>query len=256
MHVVQISGGKDSQACAKLVRERNPDAHIVGIFCDTQYEHQWTYAHVERVAELYNLELVTLNAGSVESEVTKWGRFPGGGARHCTEYLKIKPAKDWLIAKAIKTGGKIINYIGVRADESPERTKRYGGYDASLIMPHEFMPSKYPKYMGDKLGIRYCTPIVEWSSGDVFTYLDGEHNPLYDNGFSRVGCFPCLAGGDKEKGRAFNFDSTGRKHYEIAKKLEAITVASGNKPLFNTKIGAKIECGLDNSGAGCAFCSI
>lgn len=259
IHVVQISGGKDSQACAKLIRERNPDAKIVGLFCDTGFEHPWTYKHVQHIAELYRLELVTLQAGTVAGEVTRWKRFPGGGARHCTEYLKIKPAKDWLIKEAIRTGEQIINYIGVRSDESAERRIRYKDADTSLVMPHDFMPSKYPKYMGVKLGIRYCTPIIDWSTEDVFSYLEGEENPLYAAGFDRVGCFPCLAGGDKAKGKAFGFDATGAKHCRIAKELERITVAAGNRALFTTNVGKRIACKLneiDESGAGCAFCAI
>jgi 3'-phosphoadenosine 5'-phosphosulfate sulfotransferase (PAPS reductase)/FAD synthetase len=40
-------------------------------------------------------------------------------------------------------------------------------------------------------------PILDWTNKQVFDYLDGEHNPLYNAGFDRVGCFPCLASGDK-----------------------------------------------------------
>ena len=261
-HFIQISGGKDSQAVAKIIRNRYPDSKLTGIFCDTGYEHELTYAHVDKIAKLYDLEMIKINAGTVAEQVAKWGRFPGGGARHCTDYLKIQPVKKFLISTAIKAGNTkkgfsnnetILNYLGMRSDESPARTVRYYGLDNTEYKPHEVMPSKCPKYMG-ALGIRYSLPIIDWTTEDVFTFLEGEHNPLYDLGFDRVGCFPCLASGDKWKMKAFNLDATGEKHYKIAKELEKITVKAGNRPLFNTQIGKKMEC--EKEGIGCSFCSI
>ena len=100
LHVVSISGGKDSQAVAKLIRERYPNDRIIGLFCDTKFEHPLTYEHVKRIANLYNLELVTLNAGSVPEKVLKYKRFPSGTARFCTDQLKIQPSKKYLISNS------------------------------------------------------------------------------------------------------------------------------------------------------------
>ena len=57
-------------------------------------------------------------------------------------------------------------------------------------------------------------PIIDWSSKEVFELLGEEKNPLYKQGFDRVGCFPCLAGGDKWKEKAFNHDDFGREQYK------------------------------------------
>lgn len=256
LHVVSISGGKDSQAVAKLIRERFPNDRIIGLFCDTKFEHPLTYEHVKRIATLYNLELVTLNAGSVPEKVLKYKRFPSGTARFCTDQLKIQPSKKYLISMA-KEGYKVIDYIGVRGDESTERSKRYKGMDDTLYMPHEVMPSTFPKYMGEKLGIRRCMPILDWSKDDVFEYLNGEHNPLYDLGFDRVGCFPCLAGGDKSKMKAFKLDEYGASQLNLIKSISRHI----HKPIFNTKIAIKLakeykeekEC---DGGNGCTYCSM
>lgn len=260
IRVVQVSGGKDSQAVAKLIRNRFPDDRIIGLFCDTKFEHPFTYDHVHKIANLYDLDLIILNNGSVPEQVEKWKRFPGGGARHCTEYLKIKPAKDFLIELSKSNPeSTVVNYLGVRSDESSERKKRYDHVACDdLYMPHEVMPSKCPKYMGEKLGIRYCLPIIDWSSEEVFGFLNGDENPLYAEGFDRVGCFPCMAGGDKWKLRAFNFDVVGEKHYQIMKKLEAITVSAGNNPIFSTGVGVRGEATMnsESGGQGCLFCSM
>ena len=146
IHVVQLSGGKDSQAVAKLIRSKYPSSRIIALFSDTGFEHPLTYEHVRYCADLYDLELVTLSAGTVPEQVEKWKRFPGGGARHCTQYLKIEPAKKYLIDLAENNKGfSIVSYLGVRSDESQERGRRYGSFDDQLYMPHEVMPSKYPK---------------------------------------------------------------------------------------------------------------
>lgn len=257
LRVVQISGGKDSQATAKLIRSLYPNDNIIGLFCDTGFEHPKTYKHVNTICDLYNLQLVTLKEGTVEQKVKRYGRYPSDMARFCTDELKIIPAKKYLIGKALE-GFNVINYLGVRSDESPARTIRYGQLseeDSISIHPHEFMPSKCPKYMGLALNIQYSTPILSWSKGDVFTYLNGEENPLYGEGFDRVGCFPCLAGGDKAKLKAFRHDSFGREQYRKAKALEHFVIDAGHHPLFKTKIGIKGEQ-KDLEGNGCSYCSM
>lgn len=40
MHVVSVSGGKDSTALLALALERCPPGSVIPIFCDTGNEHQ------------------------------------------------------------------------------------------------------------------------------------------------------------------------------------------------------------------------
>lgn len=42
---------------------------------------------------------------------------------------------------------------------------------------------------------RVVRPILMWSALEVFTFITAQghqRNPLYDKGFNRVGCFPCV----------------------------------------------------------------
>lgn len=77
--VVPVSGGKDSQACLKMAVSEVGADHVLGLFCDTQFEHPLTYAHVEKLKTLYGVQIETVTAGSVDEKVLKYGRFPGGG---------------------------------------------------------------------------------------------------------------------------------------------------------------------------------
>jgi 3'-phosphoadenosine 5'-phosphosulfate sulfotransferase (PAPS reductase)/FAD synthetase len=241
--IVPVSGGKDSQACLKLATEKFPKEEILGLFCDTQFEHPMTYQHIADMEQRYGVRIVRVSGGSVEEQVLKWGRFPGGGARHCTDYLKIQITKKFL-KEFTDFQGTLEVWYGMRWGESSERAKRYERViDDFLYEPHE-VQKKYPKYLGKK-GIRFRLPIVEWTDADVFSFLEGVENPLYSAGFDRVGCFPCLAGGDKAKEKAFAFDAFGA---EQKKKVILLEKAIG-KSVWTSKGGKQ------RNSDGCSFCT-
>jgi 3'-phosphoadenosine 5'-phosphosulfate sulfotransferase (PAPS reductase)/FAD synthetase len=253
--VVPISGGKDSQACLKLALKEFDKNNICGLFCDTKFEHPKTYKHVYEISRMYGIEIRIVNAGSVEEKCTKYKRFPGGGARHCTDELKIIPSKKFYKALAEEQGGFIV-YYGMRSEESAERAKRYSlKLSEEVYQPHEVL-AKYPKYLG-KLGVRFKMPLLEHSTKEVFEILDGEHNPLYDEGFDRVGCFPCLAGGDRWKEKAFAHDKFGQEQrikVELVEKAIGKSVFTSNGALQrNNKDQMKL---FDDSRSGCGVCDI
>ena len=217
--VVPLSGGKDSQACLQLALETHHQNDVMGLFCDTQFEHPLTYAHIDQLRDHYGVKIHRLCAGSVADKVRKYKMFPMGGARHCTEYLKIQPSKLYYKELAEEQGEFEVWY-GMRSGESRERSARYAHIvDTTTYHPHEVIAT-YPKYLG-AMGVRFRLPILEWTTEDVVSYLTGRANPLYGQGFNRVGCFPCLAGGDGSKAKAFGHDETGAAHYAIVQQLEA-----------------------------------
>lgn len=218
--VVPISGGKDSQTCLKLAREQYESYEIRGLFCDTRFEHPETYRHVERLQTMYGpVRVDRVTGGSVLEKSIKYKRFPGGGARHCTDELKIRETKIYCRNLAHELGHGFEVWYGMRSKESHARAKRYSGkVSDELYAPHEIMPSKYPKYLG-KMGVMFRLPILHWSEHEVLEYLNGEEHPFYKKGFSRVGCFPCLASGDKCKEKAFSFDEFGRNQLQDVKEV-------------------------------------
>lgn len=252
--VVPVSGGKDSQACLKLAIEKFGVDHVLGLFCDTQFEHPKTYAHVENMKTLYGVEIVRVTGGSVEEKVLRYGRFPGGGARHCTDELKMRETRIFIYDFFQKNNGAFEVWYGMRSNESHERSERYKDKIAEdSYMPHEVFPKKYPKKFG-KWGIRFRMPILNWSTADVFDYLNGEQNILYSEGFERVGCFPCLASGDRWKEKAFSHDDFGKEQY---KKVMVISKQIG-KSIWTSKGGAfRNESQNDLfDNPGCSICSM
>ena len=249
--VVPVSGGKDSQACLKLALTEHEPSEVLGLFCDTQFEHPWTYKHVDWMAQHYGVKIERITAGSVDEKVLKYGRFPGGGARHCTNELKIRPSKLFYKALAENQGGFTVLY-GMRLRESGERARRYQDkISTELYAPHDIM-SNYPAYL-ERLGVMFRLPILEWTSYEVMDFLEGKHNPLYDHGFERVGCFPCLAGGDFSKERAFAFDEFGQSQRLRVKVLEEAT----GKNIFTSRGGrSRNDPKNIDLFSGCEICEI
>jgi len=241
--VVPVSGGKDSQACLKLALREYAPSEIRGLFCDTRFEHPLTYLHVCSFIERYGIKIDYVSEGGVIEKCRKYGRFPSGTARHCTDELKIRPTRKYLKALAEKQGGFEVWY-GMRLDESSDRATRYSGkISTELYAPHEVLPRKYPKYL-HKMGVSFRLPVLELTTEQVLDICDGEQHPLYAEGFDRIGCFPCGAGGDKSKEKAFAHDDFGRGQRVIIMKL----ADEIGKDFFNSKSGKQRN--------GCAICSI
>lgn len=245
--LVPISGGKDSQLCLQLAIEAHGKDGVRGLFCDTQFEHPKTIEHIEKMRAWYGVVIDRVCEGDVPSKVRRYGRFPSGTARFCTDELKIRPTIKYLKALAEDLGHGFEVWYGMRTEESTERSIRYKGRVSDELMPpHEFMAGKYPKYLS-KLGVKVRLPIIDWSKWQVLHEVGERLNPLYDH-FDRVGCFPCLAAGDNHKERAFSFDETGRKHKAIAIQLEQET----GKSVWTSKGGAM----RNNPDQMCMLCMV
>lgn len=246
--LVPVSGGKDSQCCLELALTSFKPSEIRGLFCDTLFEHPTTYDHIKWMEAFYSIQIERVNGGSVLEKSSRYGRFPGGGARFCTSELKIRETKIYCKELAEKQGQGFEVWYGMRSKESAQRAKRYHGKISSDVYPpHEVMPSNYPKYLA-KMGVMFRLPVIDWSEEEIHQQLGDRMNPLYSHGFPRVGCFPCLASGDKWKEKAFNFDDFGRQQLiatdQVAKQI--------GKSIWTSK-GGKAR---NKESPGCAICAI
>ena len=213
---VSVSGGKDSTACyIWAIKEFGKDG-FRAVFADTTHEHPVTVNYVKNMHEIFNgpkVEIVKADfserlkkKGKKESELGEkfqdlivWkGRAPSTKAQFCTEHLKMKPIRDWIV----KNRGDLpsVGYVGIRWEESKRRSE----------MPREFIN----EYM-DSLTIH---PIIDWTECQVKKYVTdhGELNPLYDDGFSRVGCFPCIHARKREIGQLPQWAWDRLERYEKA----------------------------------------
>lgn len=233
--VVPISGGKDSQLCAKLAMQNFSKDEIMFVFCDTGFEHPITYDHIDWMEENYGIQLVRLkNEKSVYDLVFKTGCFPTDIMRFCTNELKIQRGKRFYAKLAVMQEEGFEVWYGMRLGESYARSERYKDHNPTSLYDPKQVIDSYPKYLAN-LGVQFKLPILDLEEEDVFDALGDEVNPLYSKGFDRVGCFPCLAGGDAFKERAFNLDDVGRQ-----RRIDVIEIGQIiQKNIFTSKGGRK-----------------
>lgn len=210
-HLVSVSGGKDSTAVYLLALESGRPFRPV--FADTGNEHEATLEYVQRLHERTGgpkvetvradftarlaqhrayIERVWPEQGIAPEVVNEAaalntptgnpfldlcilkGRFPSRMAQFCTEELKALPIGA--LAAAMTKAGGVLQWIGIRADESRNRARQ-------------------PRYNRHESGSYLWRPIFRWSEADVWTQ-HRKHglapNPLYAQGMGRVGCMPCI----------------------------------------------------------------
>ena len=226
VHVVSVSGGKDSTATYLLAMELLGD-RVWGAFADTGHELPCTYEYVR------NLPLATNGPGIqwVQADFSKrfanrrgkmrrdWveegipthiikramthmkpsgnpyldlcllrNGFPAPKRKFCTDELKLQPFQDQIYWPLALQGETVVCWVGVRKAESAARSN---------------LPATGPlvdgRYAGKRVAkkIRGCVfrPLLDWSVLDVWDMHAAhslEPNPLYRLGASRVGCAMCI----------------------------------------------------------------
>jgi 3'-phosphoadenosine 5'-phosphosulfate sulfotransferase (PAPS reductase)/FAD synthetase len=121
--IVQYSGGKDSQACLLWACQHWGADKIEAVFCDTGWEHPFTYEHIFKTTEQLGVKLTLVQSDKYENfidMVDKKSRFPSTNARFCTEELKVKPFINYVLDQV---NDHVIVVQGIRADESLNRSK-------------------------------------------------------------------------------------------------------------------------------------
>jgi len=213
-HIVNLSGGKDSQVCALIAAQRGIQFRLV--MADTGNESKITTDHAAYVADFVGVPIEVVRAdftdrlaGKRAFICSKWadagvpqhridraldvlqptgnpfldlclwkGRFPSRMAQFCSEELKANAIEQNVVGPALERG-PVTQWLGVRRDESLSRR----------LAPMFQRVRRNPRAM------LFFRPIIHWTAANVFSFtkaMGARHNPLYRDGMSRVGCFPCI----------------------------------------------------------------
>ena len=150
LHVVALSGGKDSTAMALRLRELHHDRDFTYICTPTGNELPEMWEHWRKLGVLLGKPIQPVIGGELISLIREQRMIPNHRARFCTRMLKIEPYAAWLMQMSDHYD-RIVSYVGIRADE-PEREA--GDYTA--------VP-----------GVEMVFPMREWGwgLGDVWSYL-------------------------------------------------------------------------------------
>jgi phosphoadenosine phosphosulfate reductase len=147
-----------------MLRERRPEVPV--LFLDTFHHFAETLKYRDELAGRWNLNLVNLRAG--EPQVGLWQT----STDDCCARHKVGPLFAAL-------DGFDVWFTGLRREQSPSRAK--------LVEEEEFrLPSGRV--------LRKISPLAMWTTRDVWAYAK-THGipllPLYDLGYSSIGCEPC-----------------------------------------------------------------
>ena len=199
--LIFYSGGKDSQACLIWAVKKYGVENCEAVFCDTGWENPVTYQHIEETTKQLGVKLVTLKSKKYDGFIDlarKKKRFPSTNARFCTVELKALPAIDYVLSQ----NQSLIIIEGIRKNESHARSKME---PECMYFRYYFEPranGKSDTYRKKEV-LEWCKkydaskfrPIFDWSAEQTIQYIkDNGQQPnwLYYQGFSRVGCFPCI----------------------------------------------------------------
>jgi 3'-phosphoadenosine 5'-phosphosulfate sulfotransferase (PAPS reductase)/FAD synthetase len=194
--VVNSSAGKESQGMLDVVVERAdrdgvPRARLVVAHADLgRVEWPGTRELAEEQARHYGLPFhaVRRPQGDLLEHIARRGKFPSPAARYCTSDHKrsqVHKLCTGLTARAMKEGHRpvrILNCLGLRADESPARARRQP-------FDHDARASN------GKRSVDVWLPIHGWTLAQVWQRIRASgvrHHPAYDLGMPRLSCCFCI----------------------------------------------------------------
>ncbi len=215
-HIISVSGGKDSTATLILAVQRGMPFQAV--FADTGHENPVTLDYVKYLSDRFNIDIQHVRAcfrdrivkkrkyvkenwaskgvsdeiieavlkathatGNPFLDLVIWkGRFPSTKAQFCTQHLKSDPIFEQAMRPRLELG-HVVSWTGERREESKRRKN----------LP-KIQVTPFKEFGHSVIRVR---PLVEKTAEWVFALHEKYQvkvNPLYMQGFSRVGCFPCI----------------------------------------------------------------
>jgi 3'-phosphoadenosine 5'-phosphosulfate sulfotransferase (PAPS reductase)/FAD synthetase len=194
--VLNSSAGKDSQAMLDVVVEQAdragvPRGRLLVAHADLgRVEWPGTRELAEEQARHYGLQFVAVSRpqGDLLEHIAARGMFPSPAVCWCTSDHKRGPVMTVFTRLARLTrrqgGGvcRILNCLGMRAEESPARAKR------QPFAPNE-AASNGRRWVDDWL------PLHAWTAAQVWARVKASgvrHHPAYDLGMPRLSCCFCI----------------------------------------------------------------
>jgi phosphoadenosine phosphosulfate reductase len=156
----------DCMVLLHMLRAVRPDIPV--LFLDTVHHFAETYEYRDRLAQQWNLNLVTLRAADPSPGL--WQQSTDA----CCARHKVGPLFSAL-------AGYDTWFTGLRREQSPSR--------AAL---QEVEPFRLP----DGTMLKKVSPLARWTTKDVWAYASAHGIPLlplYERGYTSIGCEPCTS---------------------------------------------------------------
>ncbi|KUM02732.1 phosphoadenosine phosphosulfate reductase family protein [Chromobacterium subtsugae] len=228
MHVVSVSGGKDSTATLLLALERVPRENIRPIFCDTGNEHEETYEYLRYLELALDVEITRLRADFSDRMAVHRQRLldiaAGGADYHPQAKYAWTPERAARAAELMHPTGNPFLDLAMLKGMFPSHSRQFCTEalkrDPAVEFQLQFVDAghRVVSWQGvrrdesarranvaqfERIGPRLYAyrPIAAWTANQVFDYSASKSimpNPLYLQGMDRVGCMPCVNVGKSE----------------------------------------------------------
>ena len=171
-------------AVLHILLKRDPAIPV--LFLETGYHFPETLAYRDKLTREWNLNLINLQAAmSVAEQESQFGILNQTDPTRCCNIRKVGPL--WEGLRHYKTW-----FTGLRREQSPTRA-------------HMHVAERHVLPTGEELF--KVSPGAAWKWNEVWAYLqihEIEALPLYEQGYTSIGCAPCTArptGDDLRSGR-------------------------------------------------------
>ena len=207
MHVLGLSGGRDSAALAVHMRHHFPHLDIEYFFTDTGKELPEVYEFLGRLEGFLGRPIARLNPDrDFDFWLQQYNNFlPSAQTRWCTRQLKLRPFEHW-IKPALNAGTKVTSYVAIRSDETYREGYSATHPNLSIVLP-------FREAGIDKSGV---LEILQSS---------GLGLPAYYTWRSRSGCTFCFF---QRKIEWVGLLERHPEDFEQAKKYEKTAIESGS----------------------------
>jgi 3'-phosphoadenosine 5'-phosphosulfate sulfotransferase (PAPS reductase)/FAD synthetase len=195
--LINTSGGKDSLAMMSYITKL---ALTLGVFCRVTAVHadlgrcewQGTRELVKRQCDHFGVHIdIVSKPVDILEQVEKRGMWPDKQNRYCTSDQKRDPiatvmtrlVKEYKAAHPGHGRVRILNCMGIRKEESPDREKM------TAFELNKRQTNKTRREVWNWL------PIHEWTVAMVWWEIGmsrGEHHYAYDLGMPRLSCVFCI----------------------------------------------------------------
>ena len=208
--LVTTSGGKDSSVCVALALKASIDFEVMHNHTTADAPETVRFVREEfRRLENMGIRCMVSHPSYKGRRTSMWNLIPQKlmpptrVVRYCCAILKERGGR-----------GRYIT-TGIRWAESKRRQNTRGIFETIASNPSKSVilnnDNDDRRRLFETCSLQHkaiCNPIIDWTDSDVWEYIEAEKipvNPLYQCGFSRVGCIGCPMAGTKGRFREFAF---------------------------------------------------
>lgn len=250
--IITYSGGKDSEVLVDLAFKSGIEFEIWNNHTtvdapETVYHIREQFKRWREMGIRCHIQYPEIKGERISmwSLIPRMGIMPSMWVRYCCKVLKEANIKKRMFATGVRKSESskrqnrtALEYVASKKDNAIRKTFE----EASEVFQEDIDNNPYGECRFITAAKRnrklVVNPIIDWTDDDVWKYIHAanlKYNPLYDEGFKRVGCVGCILSGKKCMEKDFERYPKYEKLYrQTCQKLYEKCMAEG-KPFYLDK---------------------